>query len=309
MSAIPVNPYAGTEPVSPGHPPHRPRRAFTPRRPPPEVVEADMTYVVRPAEKAFTLMYDPPVVVPRENFQFDVRRVAIADARSSLSRLNIHREGFELWDAPSGVADFRDEHAVARHYYPECAELACAVTGAVRGFVFDHVIRKREEGRPPLTFGRHGDGSSPAANGRVHNDYTDDSGRSRLSIVLRDVEFTSEVARYSIVNIWRSISGPILDTPLAVCDARTVSAMDLVPTEIRYQERKGEIYLFERSSRHCWSFFPEMDRQEALVFKQFDSQVSGVSRFTPHAAFDLPYIPPDAPLRESIEVRCLVVYD
>jgi hypothetical protein len=51
-----------------------------------------------------------------------------------------------------------------------------------------------------------------------------------------------------------------------------------------------------------------MDRHEALVFKQYDSQVSGVACFTPHSAFDLPDIPPAAPLRRSIEIRCLVTY-
>ena len=51
-----------------------------------------------------------------------------------------------------------------------------------------------------------------------------------------------------------------------------------------------------------------MDRHEALVFKQYDSQMSGVSRFTPHVAFDLPCTPRDAPLRESIEVRVLVTF-
>jgi hypothetical protein len=35
---------------------------------------------------------------------------------------------------------------------------------------------------------------------------------------------------------------------------------------------------------------------------------SGVARFTPHSAFDLPDIPPDALLRQSIEIRCLVTY-
>jgi len=44
------------------------------------------------------------------------------------------------------------------------------------------------------------------------------------------------------------------------------------------------------------------------VFKQYDSEVSGVRRFTPHCAFDLPGILPDAPLRASIEIRCLVTH-
>lgn len=69
------------------------------------------------------------------------------------------------------------------------------------------------------------------------------------------------------------------------------------------------IYFATHSPRHRWSYYAGMDRHEALVFKQYDSQVSGVARFTPHAAFDHPRSPPDAPLRESIELRCLVVYE
>jgi hypothetical protein len=127
--------------------------------------------------------------------------------------------------------------------------------------------------------------------------------------VLRDPELAARVRRYCIVNIWRSVKGPIVDTPLAVCDARTVSVRDMVASEIRYTDRTGEIYLFEHSDQHRWYYYPGMDRDEALVFKQYDSQVSGVARFTPHAAFDLPDIPDSAPLRESIEVRCLVLFD
>jgi hypothetical protein len=132
---------------------------------------------------------------------------------------------------------------------------------------------------------------------------------ARLALVLRDAQRAAGVRRYCIVNLWRSTGTPILDTPLAVCDARSVAAGDLVAGEIRYPDRVGEIYLFEHSARHRWHYFPEMNRDEVLVFKQYDSQVSGVARFTPHAAFDLPHIPADAPLRESIEVRCLVLFD
>ena len=63
------------------------------------------------------------------------------------------------------------------------------------------------------------------------------------------------------------------------------------------------------SPRHRWAYFSQKDNNEALIFKQYDSQVNSVARFIPHAAFDLPEIASDAPLRESIEVRCLVIYD
>ena len=162
------------------------------------------------------------------------------------------------------------------------------MTGAREAFVFDHLVRRREAGRPPLGFGRVGDGSRPAAVSRVHNDYSEASGRARLDKVIPDAARRAGVERFAIVNIWRSIAGPVEDTPLPVCDARSVLADDLVPAEIRYPDRTGEIYLLHHAARHRWAFYPEMDRHEALVFKQYDSRVNGVARFTPHAAFDLP---------------------
>jgi hypothetical protein len=159
-----------------------------------------------------------------------------------------------------------------------------------------------------LSFGRRDAGGLAAANGRVHNDYSEASGLRRLAMVLPEGD-AARVRRYAIVNVWRSISGPVRDTPLAVCDARTLSAFDLVPGEVRYPRRSGEIYLSRYAPQHRWSYFSEMDRHEALVFKQYDSQLGGVARFTPHAAFDLPDVPPGTPLRESIELRCLVVYE
>lgn len=288
--------------------PH-PRRRYAPAQPQAHSIRADLCYVEPSAERLYNYMYEPADGSPQHNCRYEARTASITDARGFWSRPSIDCEGFELWDAPSAVVDFREDEAVRDLYYAECAELACAVTGGRRGYVFDHVVRRREAGRPALLFGRHGDGLNPAAAGRIHNDYTEESGRRRLSAVLEDENTRRTVKRYSIVNIWRSIAGPILDTPLAVCDARSVSAADLIVTEVRYATRTGEIYLLAHSPRHEWSYYSEMDRHEALIFKQYDSQVSGVARFTPHAAFDLPRVPPEAPLRESIEVRCLVVFD
>jgi hypothetical protein len=217
-------------------------------------------------------------------------------------------EGFELWDAPTTVADFTDGDAIRNCYYAEAAELAKYVTGADHAYIFDHQIRLREAGRPALTFGRHGDGSRPGAAGRIHNDYTETSGQKRFEILLLDEKVRAMAQRFAIVNIWRSIGGKVVDTPLAVCDARSISVKDLVVADLYYRDRSGELYLVQESPRHHWAYFSEMDRNEALVFKQYDSQVNGVARFTPHSAFDLPDIPPDAPLRQSIEIRCLVTY-
>jgi len=109
----------------------------------------------------------------------------------------------------------------------------------------------------------------------------------------------------SIFNVWRPIRGPVQSIPLAVCDARSVRADELVATDLDYGDRTGEIYQVTFNPEHRWYYFPHMEAEEALVFKCYDSMDDGRARFTPHTAFDDPRTPPDAPDRESIELRCL----
>ncbi|MCB1928618.1 MAG: hypothetical protein KDH17_11360 [Rhodocyclaceae bacterium] len=272
-------------------------------------VVAGLNYLVPTGERPFSYACEPPAGAPWESGRYELRQMAIADARSGAPSPAIDVEGFELWEAPTVVRDFFDPEEVRATYYAEATELALAVTGAQRAHVFDHLVRRRERDRAPVSFGRKPAAGPPAVNGRIHSDYTEASGRRRLAMVLSDALAAARVERYAIINIWRSIKGPVRDTPLAVCDARSVAASDLVESEVRYPRRTGEIYHARHSPRHRWSYFSGMDRHEALIFKQYDSRTCGVARFVLHTAFDLPQIPADAPLRESIELRCLVIYD
>src|SRR6516225_8413332 len=167
--------------------------------------------------------------------------------------------------------DFTDQDAIRSRYYAEAAELAKYVTGANHAHIFDHQVRQREAGRPTLTFGRHGDGSRPGAAGRIHNDYTETSGQKRFDILPLEERVRARAQRFAIVNIWRSIGGKVVDTPLAVCDACSISVKDLVVADLHYRDWSGELYLVQESPRHRWAYFSEMDRNEALVFKQYDS--------------------------------------
>ena len=49
-------------------------------------------------------------------------------------------------------------------------------------------------------------------------------------------------------------------------------------------------------------------RDEALVFKVYDSEKDGRARFTPHTSFDDPATPSGAPPRQSIEARALAFF-
>ena len=114
--------------------------------------------------------------------------------------------------------------------------------------------------------------------------------------------------RFAVVNVWRSIRGPVLDAPLAVCDARTVAQEDFVSSDLIYRERTGEVYQVKHNAGHRWFYVSALREDEALLLKCYDSATDGRARFAPHTAFEDPATPPDAPPRESIELRAFVFY-
>jgi len=117
-------------------------------------VVAGLSYLAPTGERPVSYAYDPPVGVPRENCAYVLHDMPIADTRSLAEGTSIDREGFELWHAPSAVKDFFDEDAVRSVYYAEAVELALAVTGAKRAYVFDHLVRRREPQRAARTASR-----------------------------------------------------------------------------------------------------------------------------------------------------------
>lgn len=272
----------------------------------PAGVSASLNYLIPGAEKPFNLMYQPEDGAPVTNCNYLSASCFIKDGRQAIPAPRLDSHGFELVHAPSQVSDFYDDLEVRTRYFDEVRALVRRMTGSSRIQIFDHQRRQREEGRPALSFGRHGDGKNPAAVGRVHNDYTEVSGPRRLGVEMPGLASDTP---FMILNLWRPLLHPAVDTPLAVCDARTVRPEDWVAADIIYQERKGELYLSRFNAAHQWYYYPAMAVDEVLVFKTFDSRRDQPARMVPHGAFDDPTTPADAPLRRSLEVRCLVLLD
>lgn len=214
------------------------------------MVHAQLSYLVPGEAKPVHYAYEPPPGEPWESGRYEAWSVGIGDARMLGGHTSIQREGFELWDAPTALRNYRDADEVRRVYYPELEALATSVTGGQRAYVFDHLVRQREPDQGPLNFGRSMRGQPAAPNARIHTDYTEQSGQRRLGLVLGTDLPAGSAPRYCIVNVWRSLRGPVLDTPLAICDARSVDVCDLVEAEVRYPRRNGEIYLAVHASRH-----------------------------------------------------------
>jgi hypothetical protein len=272
-------------------------------------VEAELGFVVPPQGQAFRYVFDPPPGQAAENCEPDPRRVRIANARAARRAPRLVEEGFECVRQPSQVKRFDDAQCVEREYYAECRALVQQLLGASEVIVFDHLVRKRDPAATELSALGRGQASAYAGPaGRVHVDYTVASGEKRLRLVLGLAEDAPYRGRFAIANIWRSARGPILDSPLALCDVRSVHANDLVATELRYPSRTGQIYQLAYNPAQRWSYFHELQADEALVFKQYDSDPAR-PRLTPHGAFRHPHTPATAPARESIEVRCLALFE
>ena len=277
------------------------------------MVIAALNYLAPMREAARTYTYDPPAGMPRFNGRLEAHRVTIHDARPIRATLALDTQGFVLVEHRSAVRDFWDEDVVRAVHYAEAERLVCDLTGARRALVFDHTLRRRAPDRPPLD----GAGGSFAAVrepvGRVHADYTAISARDRMRQLLGDTEAADRFRRrFAIVGLWRPTNrDPLLDAPLAVCDARSVGESDMAPNDLIYPDRRGQTCIGMHNPEHRWYFFPEQRRDEVIVFKNFDSAagIAGIAGVVPHTAFDDPATPQDAPLRESIELRAFAFFD
>ncbi len=201
------------------------------------------------------------------------------------------------------MKDFYDEAEVLRVYYPEVEKLIQAESGAKRVVVFDHTLRTADDSR-------HATGWIRQTVKSVHNDYTERSAPKRVRDILPPDEAERLLQRrYGIIQVWRSVAPRVESEPLAMCDGRSIPEVGFIRNERRYRDRTAETYHIAYNPAHRWFYFPEMKRDEALVFKVFDSDAARPSRFTAHSAFDDPATPADAPPRESIETRTFAFFD
>jgi hypothetical protein len=265
------------------------------------VVHARLNYLAEATPKPVTYAYDPPVGFPRRSGKSLEQTVAIHNGRELLGNFSLDTNGFVLTKHDTAVKNFYDSDEVESVYYPEVECLIKRVTGAHRVLVFDHIVRN------PVLAERGEKGARGPAK-FVHSDYSFKSAPRRVRDHLPEEADRLFANRFAEINVWRAIRGPIESSPLALCDARSLGAEDIVPIDLVYRERVGEILGFLYNAKHRWYYFPRMQRNEAILLKCYDSMDDGRARFTAHTSFEDPSSPPNAAPRESIEVRALVFW-
>jgi len=263
-------------------------------------VVAPINFIEPMPEKPYSYNYEPPPGVPPRNTREETHRIKVFDARPVNDRLSLDREGFVLMRRPTAATNLYDDAEVTRVYYPECERIIREATGAKRVVAFDHIARNAALAAKGNLI------KLPA--GRVHNDYTAWSAPQRVRDLMGEEAEELLKHRFAEINLWRPIRGPLLRSPLALCDAQTLAQENLVASELRYPDRTGETYAVTFNPAQRWYYFPKMQADEFVLIRCFDSARSGAARFSAHGAFEDPDSPPDAPPRQSIEVRTLVFF-
>ena len=217
--------------------------------------------------------------------------------------------GFQLVDADTRIRNLHDQDAVTTDFYQECSDLIKALTGCSETRILQHQYRNGYGGLPE----GHPRSNKPTANGSegtyggIHSDVSPYSEES--------FEKIADGKHFQMYNVWRStdLKNDIFVMPLAICDMATVTPEDIIAADAWSQTETPRRLVSLRlvhSLNQRWYYFPRMTPQETLIFKQYDTrQERSNMRTAFHGAINDPTTPEDAPLRETIEVRLLALFD
>ncbi|RAH63523.1 hypothetical protein BO85DRAFT_495434 [Aspergillus piperis CBS 112811] len=206
--------------------------------------------------------------------------------------------------------EYSDPHKVNDIFLPECeAILKEHVNGAGEVMIFDWKIRKKKSAKEKRTRNPNLQGFAR----QVHIDTLltrDEIGTPLMERIRNHLSEESQhllSGRVQLIILWRPISGPIEDHPIAVCDGRTLDASKLIESDMIRGNYTGTMLYpqYEPSDAHKWYYMSDQDVEDVLLFKGFDTKEDSV-KYTPHTSFS-PLNTAKSPCsRVSVEVRALV---
>ncbi|KAK1830709.1 hypothetical protein QBC39DRAFT_372516 [Podospora conica] len=139
---------------------------------------------------------------------------------------------------------------------------------------------------------------------RVHCDASNSTYKHRLPMFRPEDSQELMGDRVRLVSVWRTLSPHRQDTPLALCDARTVDPNDLVPMDIVYPHFADEVYEVKYNKNHRWFYNSRMTTNDVVILKLSDTHAKDT--ICPHTAFADPTVPEGTPPRTSIEVKMMI---
>jgi hypothetical protein len=265
-------------------------------------IQAPIGYLVDTGE--LPVFYQSDVAGERTNFEGEreFRPMNVRNARQLPNAFTLDHEGFAFIAHHSAVSDFYDDAQLHEIYNAEAEALVREHLGATRALVFDHTRRSSSQNI------REAHNARDPANA-AHTDYTDWSAGNRLTAVMEGEAEALLEKRFAIVNVWRSTAGTIEEWPLGLCSWDSVTDERLHTVERRAYNRVGQTRHASYDPDNDWYYFPSMTENEAILIKNYDTELDGRARYALHTSFDDPTALNKATPRESLETRVLAFFD
>ena len=193
-------------------------------------------------------------------------------------------------------------------FYVKMVEMFKKVTGAVHVHVFRRQLRATEDNAD-------GNGFNTSVQPYAMVVHSDSSRHAAEEAFLRfagnavDARFCK--GRF-VYNAWRNITtDPIENNHLAVCDETSlVSPDDYLASDLFMPGARLMQYGLSdhNAAKHRCYYFPKMQMDGVLLFKQFESDTALPGRMTFHTAFVDPIVRLDALERQSIECSAFLFF-
>jgi hypothetical protein len=244
---------------------------------------------------------------------YEPHAMPVRNGRPVQHTFSLDVQGFEIVRHPTSVRDSTDPAEVDAVYVPEVLEFVRSRTGAAEvapgGWV------RRRSAAP-------GENSSQPQAALVHVDDAPEGAAARAAAVYAEhFPHGAGYHRALVTSTWRVFSPPPQDWPLALCDFRSVGPTEGLPYELYVVDQFpddpfGELAdgarlvttgsEFRYNPEHQWWYFPDMTRDEVLLFVFNDSDHGRPWRVV-HSAFRDRTARATVP-RESIEVRTFAFF-
>ena len=242
--------------------------------------------------------------------KYDSYKVTIRNARMADEPFTLDEHGFCIAHHDTAIADgewetnYAADSAYAREVVAEVARLTGADLVVPMGGMVRTSGRTSEVWQPPAA--------------EAHVDFTTNSARRLAEAIYHKARPDGAgYDRFICFSLWRVLSDPPQDMPLALCEAGSVRDdegthntkvdVDEIPTgdalfaPIEGEEDMAAATIFHHSPDHRWWYYPDMARDEVILIKFHDSDHSRAWR-CPHTAFH-DTSRPDAKIRKSMEFR------
>jgi hypothetical protein len=238
--------------------------------------------------------------------------VTVRNARLA-GPFTLDAHGFCLARHPSAITDWEANYGTDCAYGAEVAEVVKRLTGADLVVPMGGMLRTSGLTSPTL--------QPPAA--EAHVDFTTKSAQRIAETLYRSVRGEGAgYDRFIAFSLWRALSPPPQDMPLALCEAGSVRDdegthntkvdVDEIPTgdalfaPIEGEEDMPAATIFHHSPDHRWWYFPDMTPGEVILIKFHDSDHARAWR-CPHTAFH-DTSRADAIERRSMEYRGIAFF-